>query len=276
MDVDRQQLETDFVLEAHGLNKTYTQGSLWRKRKSHSVLNDVHISLKRGTTFGLVGRSGAGKTTLAMCLVGLERPDSGQIVVDGCSIRYGDNRFRGAQRRVQLIFQDSLRAMSPRMTVRDIVEEPILISGQLSRIDRVKASEAIMDKVGIPRLWHSRRPHELSGGQRQLVSIARSLTLHPKVLILDELFVGLDLSVRGQLANLLIDLQIQEQLSYICITHDFALITHLATDVGVLEHGRLIGYPTEGDSDGAPRRFGTRTIASIRKRWKAANAGANV
>jgi oligopeptide transport system ATP-binding protein len=231
----------EFVLEGKGLHKIYTQGRWWQKRFSQHALRDVNLSLRTGCTVGVTGKSGSGKTTLAMCLVGLEQLDAGEIFVEGKNLASLGKRERSSARRdIQLIFQDSAGALNPRMSAAEIVEEPLLINAQHSRAERSALAEGVMLQVGISPLWKHRRPHEFSGGQRQRLAIARALVLKPKVLILDEVFVGLDLSVQGQIANLLLDLQRTHKLSYVCISHDFAFVSRIADEIAVMDNGRIV------------------------------------
>jgi ABC-type dipeptide/oligopeptide/nickel transport system ATPase subunit len=237
-----------FMLEARGLCKTFTQGQCWQKQFHCRALDHVSLALGRGETLAVVGESGSGKTTLAMCLVGLERPHAGEIWLDGVSLASQDKpSVSAAQREVQLIFQDSSAALNPRMSAIEIIEEPLLIRGRCTRKERRDLAAAMMERVGVSPQWQHRLAHEFSGGQRQRLAIARALVLRPKVLILDEIFAGLDLSIQGQVANLLLDLQQSTGLSYICISHDLALVSHFADTIAIMDKGRLLerGNPSE-------------------------------
>jgi ABC-type glutathione transport system ATPase component len=231
----------EFVLEARGLSKTFTQGHWWQKRFRKCALDNVSLTLAANTTLAVVGKSGSGKTTLAMCLVGLERPDSGEIFLDGKSFEPSARRKTNSSRRdIQLIFQDSSSAMNPRMSAIQIVEEPLIVSRQYSRSKRGDWAEAMMQRVGISPNWRHRLPHEFSGGQRQRLAIARALVLKPRILILDEIFVGLDLSIQGQIANLLLEMQSCQGLSYICISHNVALVSQIADAIAVMDQGKIV------------------------------------
>jgi ABC-type glutathione transport system ATPase component len=238
----------EFVLEVRGLSKTYTQGKWWQRKFHCSALDNVSLALRPGTTLALVGASGCGKTTLAMCIVGLESTDAGEILVNDVSIGSLDKRAqRLARAEIQLVFQDSAGALSPRMSAIQIVEEPLLIRRGHSRAERLEVASEMMERVGISSNWMQRLPHEFSGGQRQRLAIARALVLRPRILILDEVFVGLDLSIQGQIANLLLDLQQTEGLSYICISHDLAIAVHIADTIALMDQGRIVesGTPEE-------------------------------
>jgi peptide/nickel transport system ATP-binding protein len=229
------------VLEVQGLSKTYTQGHWWQRKFHRLALNNVSLALGASSTLAVVGKSGSGKTTLAMCLVGLERPDTGDILLQGRNLRELSKLERAeAQKQIQLIFQDSASALNPRMSAAQIVEEPLFIRGQHGRAELCEIAETMMERVGISPKWKHRLPREFSGGQRQRLAIARALVVKPKVLILDEVFVGLDLSIQGQIANLLLDLQHTQGLSYICIAHNLALVSRFADKILVIDDGRIV------------------------------------
>lgn len=235
------------VLEIRGIRKTYTQGSWWQRKFHRTVLHDVSLILSSSSTLGLIGKSGSGKTTLAMCLVGLAEPDAGHVVLEGQNLQTLKKEERlSSQRQIQLVFQDSVGALNPRMSAVEIVEEPLLLRA-FNRVERAKRAEAMMERVGISLKAKLRRPHEFSGGQRQRLAIARALVLTPKVLILDEIFTGLDLSIRGQIANLLLELQQAQGLSYICISHDTGLVSQLADEIAILDNGRIVQQLSAGN-----------------------------
>lgn len=236
------------LLEVQGLCKTFTQARWWQHKSCLRALDHVNLVLKSGTTLALVGKSGSGKTTLAMCIVGLEKPDAGDIRFEGKSLPGMGNTERIAARRdIQLIFQDSAGALSPRMSAAEIIEEPLRIRGQWSGKERAERVFEAMEQVGLSASWKDRRPNELSGGQRQRVAIARALVLKPKLLILDEALTGLDLSIQGQIANLLLDLQTSQGLSYLFISHNLELVFRIADEVAIINDGRIVeqAKPTE-------------------------------
>jgi ABC-type glutathione transport system ATPase component len=266
--------ECEFAVEARGVCKTYEHSRWWHKPSRCRALDNVNLTLRSGQTLGLIGQSGSGKTTLAMCLVGLERPDAGELFINGTKIETSARKKQGMGCDIQLIFQDSSGALNPRMSALEIVEEPLLIRGEHTRAERGKLANEILDRVGIPSQWLERMPREFSGGQRQRLAIARALVLQPKVLILDEVFVGLDLSIRGQIANLLLDLQESRGLSYLCISHNLGLVGQFAETIAVMDRGRIVETGTteqvidrlERTSPGAlntaPRKsFGARSGA---------------
>jgi ABC-type dipeptide/oligopeptide/nickel transport system ATPase subunit len=225
------------LLEVRGLCKTYRQGRWWERRFQVRALDNVDLTLHAGSTVALVGESGSGKTTLAMCLMGLENQDAGDMQLNGQSLREQGRRERA--RNMQLIFQDSAGALNPSMSASEIIEEPLLILGRESGGPRRKQVSKAMEQVGLPVSWGHRRPYQLSGGQRQRLAIARALVVEPKLLILDEALAGLDLSIQGQISNLLLDLQAAHGLSYLYISHNLALVAQFADEIVVLHKGQV-------------------------------------
>ncbi len=257
----------ELVLEARGLSKTFTQGRWWQKQFRCRALDNVSLALDRGKTLAVVGESGSGKTTLAMCLVGLERADAGAVLLEGVNVTSREGRSgASARREIQLIFQDSSMALNPRMSAIEIVEEPLLIASRCTRSELRDRAQAMMKQVGVSPAWAHRRPHQFSGGQRQRLAIARALILRPKVLILDEVFVGLDLSIQGQIANLLLELQQSHTLSYICISHDLSLVHQIADTIVIMDQGRIV--------EEAPAELCTPSIKGPRQSALGAHSGA--
>jgi oligopeptide transport system ATP-binding protein len=231
------------LLEIRGLCKTRTQGRWWQRRFEVRALDHVDLTLDAGRTLALVGESGAGKTTLAMCLVGLEQPDAGEIRLDGKNMLDGNRKERARRTLdIQLIFQDSAGALSPRLSAAEIIEEPLLIRKRGNRRERREAALEAMNQVGLSPALKDRRANEMSGGQRQRIAIARALVTEPRLLILDEALAGLDLSIQGQIMNLLLDLQAAKALSYLYISHNLQLVKHVADEVVVLHRGRVIEH----------------------------------
>jgi ABC-type glutathione transport system ATPase component len=263
------------LLQIEALTKTYTQGRWWEKRFASKALDGINLTLDAGKTLALVGTSGSGKTTLAMCLAMLEKPDSGKIWFDGLDLSSLTKPERARLRpRIQLVFQDSAAALPERFTAAEIIEEPLVIQGRylasaddkVTHRDRSPKKRAqktradvvrdLMARVGLPPAWAHRRPHQFSGGERQRLAIARSLALQPTLLILDEPFTSLDLSVRGQIVNLLLALQVELSLTYLYISHDLDLVRYFSDNVAVMDRGRIVEHASVSNFFGSPNRGG--------------------
>ncbi|MGA6988141.1 MAG: dipeptide/oligopeptide/nickel ABC transporter ATP-binding protein [Terriglobales bacterium] len=244
-------------LYVKGLCKQYVRGGLWRKRVPVAAVTEVDFEIPHGQTLALVGESGSGKSTVARCVSRLERPDSGQILIQGADIAQLDSRdlapFRSG---IQMVFQDAMTAMNPRFSALEVIEEPLLINarptnarptnargsrdGGRSREDRRGLVRALMIEVGLSPDWMNRSILHFSGGQRQRLALARALALRPQLLVLDEALSGLDLSTQAQIANLLLDLQAAHSLTYLLISHDLALVARLADAIGVMSGGKTV------------------------------------
>lgn len=237
---------TGTLLRAVSLSVRYTRGGWLSRRHSVEALRGVNLEIKAGSAVALIGASGSGKSTLARCLACLEKPNSGEIWFAGTNLAgLSQRELAPFRRQIQLIFQEPDASLNPRFTALEIASEPLVIAGLGTKRERCERALALMDLVGLPAYLGNRLPSELSGGQRRRLAIARALTLEPRFLILDEALTGLDLSTRAQISNLLLKLQGLYSLTYLCISHDFGLVTHLADDVVVLDRGRIV-------SGGAP------------------------
>ncbi|WP_051852871.1 ABC transporter ATP-binding protein [Streptomyces aureocirculatus] len=216
-------------------------GPFGRRRGTVSAVGGVSLTVRRGETYGMVGESGCGKTTLGRIVAGLEEPTAGTVRFDGRDLAGLTRAERRAhRRRIQLMFQDSTAAMDPRMRVGEILREPLVIQGVGSRADRERRTAELLDAVGLPRGAVHRYPHEFSGGQRQRLGLARALTLSPDLVVADEPVSALDVSVQAQILNLMRELQREHGLTYLFISHDLAVIRHLADTVGVMYLGKLV------------------------------------
>ena len=218
------------MIEVKNLNLSFGE-----EGRRNQVLFDVSLQVKQGEIFGLVGESGSGKTTVLKCLAGLFNHWQGELTIEGQPLAHRIDRARCRQ--VQMVFQDPYGSLHPRHTLGDILEEPLQIQGIGQRQQRVVA---MLDKVGLNRAWQTRYPHQLSGGQRQRVAIARALILEPRVLLLDEPTSALDVSVQAEILNLLSDLQQQENLTYLMVTHDLGVVAHLCHRVAVMQQGKVL------------------------------------
>jgi peptide/nickel transport system ATP-binding protein len=223
-------------------NFPVTRGAvLQRKIGEVSAVADVSFSVLAGQTFGMVGESGCGKTTIGRLIAGLEKATSGSVILDGedlVPLRRRERRKRSTK--VQLMFQDSYAAMDPRMRVGPILREPLAVQRIGSRREQEERVRAMLDEVGLPRTSVERYPHEFSGGQRQRLGLARTLILHPKLVVADEPVSSLDVSIQAQILNLMQDLQRDLGLTYLFISHDLSVVRYMSDTIGVMYLGKLV------------------------------------
>jgi peptide/nickel transport system ATP-binding protein len=214
---------------------------LQRKVGAVSAVADVSFSITPGQTFGMVGESGCGKTTIGRLIVGLEKATSGSIILDGEDLtKLGTRERRRRSSKVQLMFQDSYASMDPRMRVGPILREPLSIQRRGGRKEQQSKISEILDEVGLPRAAVERYPHEFSGGQRQRLGLARALILRPQLIVADEPVSALDVSIQAQILNLMLDLQRDHGLTYLFISHDLSVVRYLSNNIGVMYLGKLV------------------------------------
>lgn len=226
------------------------------------AVDDVSFAIRSGETFGLVGESGCGKTTVGRSILRLERPQSGEILFEGENIlAAGSARLKSIRRGIQAIFQDTHGSLDPRMNVRTLVGEGLAIQG-VGRAERDARVEELIEVVGLRREHLDRYPHEFSGGQRQRIGIARALATRPKFVVADEPVSALDLSVQSQVLNLLADLQKEFGLTYLFIAHDLSVVEYLSDRVGVMYLGRLVELANAEDLYADPRMPYTQALLS--------------
>jgi peptide/nickel transport system ATP-binding protein len=214
---------------------------LQRKIGTVSAVANVSLSIRAGETFGLVGESGCGKTTIGRLIVGLEKVTSGSIEFAGEELtKLSERQMRRRRRKIQLMFQDSYASMDPRMRVGAILREPMVIQKIGTRAEQQKRIEQLLDEVGLPRQAVQRYAHEFSGGQRQRLGLARALALRPDLVVADEPVSALDVSIQSQVLNLMLDLQRARELTYIFISHDLSVVRYLSDRIGVMYLGKMV------------------------------------
>lgn len=249
-------------LELLNVSKHYQVSSGLLNLKSDAVraVDGVTLAVKRGETLGLVGESGCGKSTLAKCIMGLESPTEGEIIFQNRSIAtWNEKELR---RRVQMVFQDPYSSLNPRHKIGSIIREGLDIHGIGTTEERKKRVEELLDLVGLRAEHGARYPHEFSGGQRQRVAVARTLALDPQLIVCDEPVSALDVSVQAQVLRLLKELQHQFNLTYIFISHDLSVVSHISDRVAVMYLGRIMEEAPAADLFRSPRHPYTQALLS--------------
>jgi len=230
------------IVEVRHLVKQFTrrEGFLTRPSIVRAV-NDVSFTVDEGETFGLVGESGSGKTTTGRCILRLIEPSSGEVLFRGENVlAYSPEEMRRVRRQMQIVFQDPYSSLNPRMRVRQIIEEPLVIHKVGTREARMERVVELYRLVGLDPATIDRYPHEFSGGQRQRIGVARALALNPSFIIADEPVSALDVSIQAQVVNLLIELQEKLGLAYLFIAHDLRLVEHICRRTAVMYRGRIV------------------------------------
>ena len=232
------------LLRAQNLKKHFpvTKGLLLMKTIGWvKAVDDISFTLQQGETLALVGESGCGKTTTAKLILRLEQPTSGEVLIDGKDVHaLSGNDLKEYRTMVQAVFQDPWSSLSPRMRVRNIVAEPLVINQKVSRAEVEERVKEVLASVGLRPEQANLYPHEFSGGQRQRIAMASALISHPKLIILDEPVSALDVSIRAQIMNLLVDLQQQYNVSYLVIAHHLATTRYMAHEVAVMYLGKIV------------------------------------
>ena len=247
------------LIQAQALSRSFSVNTgIFQPRQTLHAVNGVDLTVQRGDVLGIVGESGCGKSTLARMLLGLTPPSSGTMSVDGQDIR--NMSRRELARRVQPVFQDPYSSLNPRRTVASIVAFPLDVHAIGNAAERRKKAIDMLDRVGLPARYADSTPGQLSGGQRQRVAIARALVMNPEIVICDEPTSALDVSVQAQILNLLMDLRKEFNLTYIFISHNLAVVEHIATHVAVMYLGRIVESSATSTLFSQPRHPYTQAL----------------
>jgi len=249
-------------VEVRHLRKTFERKLGLFKRQTFVAVEDLSFDLEPGKTLGLVGESGSGKTTAGLCVLRLQPSSAGQVMCDGKDLlTLSKPQFAPYKRDMQIVFQNPYASLNPRMTVGDILQEPMLLHGVgADEKERQRLAQMWLERVGLPATSVARYPFEFSGGQRQRIAIARCLTLSPSVVVLDEAVSALDVSVQAQVLNLLKDLQKELHLSYLFISHDLGVVRYMSDEVLVMRHGQVVEQGGASSIYAAPQQLYTREL----------------
>jgi oligopeptide/dipeptide ABC transporter ATP-binding protein len=253
------------LLETIELTKSFTtrRASFGGKRVEHVAVDRVSLCVREGETLGLVGESGCGKSTLALTVMRLYEPRGGRIVFAGQDItRLGERALKPVRRQMQMVFQDPFASLDPRLTVEQIVGEPLVIHETCTRKERAAVVERLLERVGLDAGDMHRYPAEFSGGQQQRIGIARALALRPRLLICDEPVSALDVSVQAQILNLLRDLQDEFKLAFLFISHNIAVTAFMSRRIGVMYLGRVVEVGASRQIVNAPRHPYTQALVA--------------
>lgn len=255
----------DILLDVRNLKTYYPShsGGLRRQQNWVRAVDDVSFTIRRGETFGLVGESGCGKSTLGRSVVRLEKPQSGEVLFDGEDVLAQSGKdLKRLRSDLQVIFQDPQGSLDPRMKVRDIIAEGLVVQGTVGRDERAHRVSELADVVGLREEHLDRYAHEFSGGQRQRIGIARAVALRPKFVLADEPVSALDMSVQSQVLNLLTELQQDFGLTYLFIAHDLSVVEYISDRVGVMYLGKLVEVARAEELYADPRMPYTQALLS--------------
>jgi oligopeptide/dipeptide ABC transporter ATP-binding protein len=244
--VTTDRVATDSLIRAENLRKYFpvTKGLILMKTVGYvQAVDGISFAIKQGETLGLVGESGCGKTTTSKLILRLENPTEGQILLEGRDIQsFKGPELQDYRTMVQAVFQDPWSSLSPRMRVRDIVAEPLVVNRQVTSQERDERVAEVLNQVGLHPQQATNYPHEFSGGQRQRIAVASALVSYPKLIVLDEPVSALDVSIRAQVMNLLKDLQEQYNVGYLLIAHNLATVRYMAHQTAVMYLGQIVEY----------------------------------
>ncbi|MBO8156335.1 MAG: dipeptide ABC transporter ATP-binding protein [Bacillaceae bacterium] len=238
-----QKADQQTIVKVENLKKYFPiKGGILKRTIGHvKAVDDVSFEIKKGETLGVVGESGSGKSTLGRMILRLLEPTEGKIVFEDQDITHLSNRkMRSLRKDMQIVFQDPFASLNSKMSIREIIEEPLLVQTSMSKKERQEKVVSLLEKVGLQPDDRVKYPHEFSGGQRQRISIARALAINPKFIIGDEPVSALDVSIQAQVLNLMKDLQDEFDLTYLFISHDLSVVRHISDRVAVMYLGRIV------------------------------------
>jgi ABC-type glutathione transport system ATPase component len=251
------------LLEVKNVSKTFLKkkGFFSKSLKENKALQNVSLEIRAGQTLSIVGESGSGKTTLARCVTKLISSDDGEINFNGKNLnRISKKELNLIRREIQFIFQDPYASLNPRMPVNYLVTEPLHIHGEIKKKENTEHASRLLNEVKLDDSYLNRYPHELSGGQRQRICIARALALKPKLIVADEPLSALDVTIQSQIIDLLLELQLKFQLSFLVISHDLAVVEKISHHVGVMCKGRLVEFGKTNEVLYDPRHNYTKLL----------------
>lgn len=254
----------DYIIEFSNVKKYFqlSQGGLGKNRKIVKAVDDVSFKVRRGATFAVIGESGSGKSTMAKMLMKFEEVTDGKILVDGEDISKMKDKdtLRSYRRKVQIVHQDPTSSLNPRKTIKEIIEEPLIVHRMGSAAERLERVRELIQVVDLPVSFLDRYPHMLSGGQKQRVGIARAIALNSKLIVLDEPTSALDVSVQSKVIDLLKRIQKEFNLTYVFITHDLALVKNFADYVIIMQKGNLVEEGSTEELFNNPKQQYTRKL----------------
>jgi peptide/nickel transport system ATP-binding protein len=247
------------LIQTRDLQRSFkVRAGLFKPNQTLHAVNGINLSVNRGDVLGIVGESGCGKSTLARMLLGLTPPSAGSVSFDGQDLSKIDRRELA--KRVQPIFQDPYSSLNPRRSIASIVSFPLDVASVGSKAERRNKALEMLERVGLPARYADNTPGQLSGGQRQRVAIARALVMHPEIVVCDEPTSALDVSVQAQILNLLLDLRKEFNLTYVFISHNLAVVEHIATQVAVMYLGRIVELAPTAELFKTPRHPYTQAL----------------